>query len=91
MTTRFRAALTLVALAGLSFALEIQAAAMARKRGESEKADHAAMSYCELLRHPKEYDGKDVVVRASYRYGFEWQEMFCLDCRRLGKTWLEFE
>ena len=47
------------------------------------------ISYCHLIKNPEMYDGKEVTVRATYRYGFEWQELFCLDCRNLGKTWLE--
>jgi hypothetical protein len=55
--------------------------------------EHAYLpvSYCELVQKPMDYDGKKVAVRASYRYGFEWQEMFCMRCRAARKTWLEFE
>jgi hypothetical protein len=49
------------------------------------------MDYCDLVKNPEKYDGKEVTVRATYRYGFEWQEMFCLECRKVGKTWLEFD
>lgn len=52
---------------------------------------YTPVSYCELVHHAKEYDGKSVAVAAAYRYGFEWQEMFCMKCRNSGKTWLEFE
>lgn len=48
------------------------------------------VSYCDLIRSPTNYEGKDVTVRASYRYGYEWQELFCLNCLDLGKMWLEF-
>ena len=54
---------------------------------QTSKSD--SISYCDLLKNPEKYDGKEVTVSASYRYGFEWQEMFCLDCRNIGKTWLE--
>lgn len=49
------------------------------------------VEYCDLVKNPEKYDGKEVAVRATYRYGFEWQEMFCLDCRDMGKTWLEID
>jgi len=49
------------------------------------------ISYCDLVKNPEKYDGKEVSVRATYRYGFEWQELFCLDCRKTAKTWLEFD
>lgn len=54
-------------------------------------AEFTPVSYCDLVRHPKEHDGKQVAVWATYRYGFEWQEMYCVKCRDEGKTWLEFE
>jgi len=49
------------------------------------------VSYCDLVAEPEAYDGKEVTVRASYRYGFEWQELFCQKCRGTGKTWVEFD
>lgn len=49
------------------------------------------ITYCDTVNDSKKYDGKEVSVRATYRYGFEWQELFCLDCRKVGKTWLEFD
>ena len=49
------------------------------------------VAYCDLVNNPEKYDGKEVTVRATYRYGFEWQEIFCLECRKVGKTWLEFD
>jgi hypothetical protein len=48
-----------------------------------------SISYCDLLNNPELYDGKEVTVRATYRYGFEWSEIFCIKCRASGKTWLE--
>lgn len=44
---------------------------------------------CDLLRNPTAYSGREVTVRATYRYGFEWQELYCLDCLDMGKAWLE--
>jgi len=35
------------------------------------------------------FTGKEVTVRATYRYGFEWEELYCLDCLDKGKAWLE--
>jgi hypothetical protein len=49
------------------------------------------VEYCDLVKNPETYDGKEVRLRATYRYGFEWQELFCLACREIGKTWLEFD
>lgn len=59
-----------------------------------KKADLSAfpvVGYCDLMRDPGAYDGKQIAVQATYRYGFEIQELFCLKCRGQAKTWLEFE
>jgi hypothetical protein len=46
-------------------------------------------TFCELLRNPGKYDGKNVTVRATWRYGFEWSQFYCLDCLDKGKAWLQ--
>jgi hypothetical protein len=48
----------------------------------------SVLDLCELLNRPQAFDGKQVSVRASYRYGFEWEEVYCLQCRHLAKVWL---
>jgi len=53
--------------------------------------EYTSVRYCDLVQNYKEYDGKHVVVRASYRYGEEWTELFGMNCRdRWENTWLEF-
>lgn len=47
------------------------------------------LSFCDLVRNPETYNGKEVTVRATYRYGFEWQQLYCLDCLDKGRAWLE--
>jgi hypothetical protein len=49
----------------------------------------AHLTFCDLVRNPTKYNGHEVTVRASYNYGFEWQELYCLDCLELGRAWLE--
>ncbi len=46
---------------------------------------------CDVLNDPARYEGETITVAASYRYGLEWQEIFCLRCRELGRIWLEFD
>ena len=46
------------------------------------------LDLCDLIDRPQAFDGKRVTLRASYRYGFEWQEIYCLQCRPLAKVWL---
>lgn len=50
--------------------------------------EDSALDICGLIDRPQAFDGKRVTVRASYRYGFEWQEIYCLQCRHLAKVWL---
>jgi hypothetical protein len=57
--------------------------------GQENNNNPMTVEYCALVKNPEKYDGKEVTVRATYRYGFEWSEIFCLDCRDTGKTWLE--
>ena len=38
------------------------------------------ISFCDLFRNPKSYDQKTVRVIAIYRYGYEWSDIFCLEC-----------
>lgn len=48
-----------------------------------------SITFCDLLRNPEKYNGKEVTVRATYRYGLEWQQLYCLDCLEKGKALLE--
>jgi hypothetical protein len=49
-----------------------------------------SLGYCELVENASKYSGSRVTVMAVYNYGYEWQEMLCMECRADGKTWLEF-
>jgi hypothetical protein len=49
----------------------------------------ARVTFCDLVRNPEEFNGKEVTIRATHRYGFEWEELYCLDCLEKGKAWLE--
>jgi hypothetical protein len=49
--------------------------------GQSNSPEvYTPVSYCELVGHPMEYDGKRIAVRASYVLGFEVQVMLSLKC-----------
>lgn len=54
-------------------------------------ATHAqtTVKLCDLLRNPAKYRDQQVKVRATFRFGFEWQQLYCLDCLDKGKGWLE--
>jgi hypothetical protein len=47
-----------------------------------------AVSFCDLVRNPEKFNGREIIVRATYRYGYEWSELYCLDCLDKGKAWL---
>lgn len=46
--------------------------------------------FCEVLKNPEQYDEKEVVLRATWKYGFEWSYLYCVSCRDAGKVWLDF-
>ena len=59
-------------------------------QASSEYADKAStVSFCDLASDPERYNGKEVTVRATYKYGFEWSYLYCLTCLDKGKAWLE--
>lgn len=72
-----------------NFFAVIQLAAFGLAISAQSSSDASPVEYCHLIKNPAAYDGKQVTLRATYRYGFEWQEIYCLKCRDLGKTWLE--
>jgi hypothetical protein len=61
-----------------------------KKKNDIDREKYISIPYCQLIERSNEYDGKKVVVRGSYRYGEEWQELFGLKCRT-KKTYLEYE
>jgi hypothetical protein len=48
------------------------------------------VSFCELLNTPERYNMKEITVRATYKYGYEWSYLYCLSCIDKGRVWLEF-
>ena len=46
-------------------------------------------SFCDLLRNPDQFNGKEVTVRVTWHYGLEWSQLYCLDCMDNGRAWLE--
>jgi hypothetical protein len=47
------------------------------------------VTFCDLVRNPEKYNGEEITVRATYRYGVEWSQLYCLDCADKGKAWLQ--
>jgi hypothetical protein len=46
-------------------------------------------SFCDLMRNPEKYNGKEVTVRATWRYEFEQSQFYCIDCSLKEMTWLD--
>ena len=57
----------------------------ARHNGE-----YATVAYCDLVRNPERYNQKLVRVSGVYRYGYEWSELYCLECTTDARTWVDF-
>jgi hypothetical protein len=53
--------------------------------------EYTPVPYCELAQHPKQYDGKRVIVRANFNIGFEQNfTIFGVKCTSEGITLLGF-
>jgi hypothetical protein len=46
----------------------------------SAKPEIPVVGFCDLIHNPKLYDRKEVRVTAIYRLGYEWQDLYCLNC-----------
>lgn len=56
--------------------------------GITEAQQPERVRFCDLLKDPGKFDGRAVTLKASYRYGFEWQELFCVSCKGAVRVWL---
>jgi len=45
------------------------------------------IAFCDLLRDPQVFNGKEITLRATYKYGYEWSQLYCLDCLDKGRAW----
>lgn len=59
-------------------------------RGQDAKFT-SIVDFCDLIKSGGNYDNREISVRATFRYGFEWQEIYCLKCRDSEKVWLEVD
>lgn len=60
---------------------------------DSAKSDLTSLpqiiSFCELINSPRD-STKEFRVRAIYRVGFEWSELYSLKCQSDLRMWVEF-
>jgi hypothetical protein len=55
-------------------------------------SDIPTVDYCDLIRQAKDYDQKQIRIKAVYRVGYEWSEIYCPDCfNQKERTWVEFD
>ena len=54
---------------------------------------YSAISVCSLLDSADAHVGREVTVYGTYRYGFEWMDLYCLRCAATGDgfVWVEFD
>jgi hypothetical protein len=60
-------------------------------RSVARDGEYASISYCDLVRNAERYNGRVVRVSAIYRYGFEWSELYCLECVNEAPTCIDFD
>jgi hypothetical protein len=60
-------------------------------RAKTLNREYPTVSYCDLMSSPEQYRGKVVRVSAIYRYGFEWSELYCLECISAARTWVDVD
>jgi hypothetical protein len=67
--------------------------ALLQKRADLAVRDveYVTVSYCNLMHNTERYSGKLVRVSAIYRYGFEWSELYCLECVNEARTWVDLD
>jgi hypothetical protein len=59
---------------------------------QTTPSDAVTVRYCDLIQNPAAYDRKIVRTTAIYRFGFEWSELYCLNCYDGNhRTWVDFE
>jgi len=66
-------------------------AVMLPTRSTPQDDEYATVSYCDLVRNAERYNGKLIRVSAIYRYGFEWSELYCLECVSEARTWVDVD
>ena len=82
--------LVLFLAVALLFSTTRQTVIASERTSPQRKTVQSLVAFCDLVSNPDKYNGKEITTRATYRYGFEWQEVFCLSCEGESKVWLEY-
>ncbi len=51
-------------------------------------AHYVSRSLCSVLSSAPSPD-EELVVRGTYRYGYEWQDLYCVACLDKGRVWVD--
>jgi hypothetical protein len=78
-------------LAILLMTLSVLPMVMGSNYQEKQLSNSAPLNttYCELVRAPDKYDGQEIIIYATFSYGFEEQYLRCLECSDAGPIWLD--
>jgi hypothetical protein len=55
-----------------------------------KEKNETELGFCDLIKNFEKYKDKEVTVKATYRYGFEQAELYCIGCIE-NKVWVEFD
>src|SRR2546423_8361139 len=59
-------------------------------RQSIEAENNDPMPLCKFLGSPDRNENKEVMVRATYRVGYEASELYCLSCSEKSHVWVKF-
>jgi hypothetical protein len=73
----------------ISIIIALFFSSMAWGQGKLKDNDNIeTVSFCEIIQTPKDFAEKKIRLKAIFRFGYEWSELFCLNCK--GRIWLEY-
>lgn len=71
----------------------IMGAPTQRSIAQSKTTNIESVNLCDLIKNPTIYSDKTIRIKATYRYGAEWSELYCSNCwnGRNGRIWVDFD
>ena len=75
---------------GMILILFISIAGRAQHSEVARKGKPEVVSFCVLMSDSEKYRDKEVRIKATYRYGFEIAELYCLGCDKTH-AWVELD
>ena len=75
----------------MRWSLLMMALLVACARANADDARSTEVALCEVVKNPRQYDGKEITIRATWRYGFEVSDLYCYACWQECSVWVEFQ